>query len=62
MRGLEKIVGTPLMCICAILQPISEARSRLKHFFLLSQVLHQNETAAGSQGTKIKFSLKINSP
>jgi hypothetical protein len=37
------------------------ARSK-KNFWLVSHFLHQNETTAGWQDPKIKFSLKINSP
>jgi hypothetical protein len=45
------------------LGPFPEAHRRSKNFFLpFLPVLHQNEAISGSQVSKIKFSLKIDSP
>jgi hypothetical protein len=45
------------------LRPRQGERARSTKFFLpVSHFFHQNETTAGWQDPKIKFSLKINSP
>jgi hypothetical protein len=45
------------------LRPRQGERAQSKKFFWpVSHFLHQNETTAGWQDPKIKFSLKINSP
>jgi hypothetical protein len=63
MRGFEKKFFTPHMCQCAFLRQRQGARAWSKKFFLpVSHFLHQNETTAGWQDPKIKFSFKINSP
>jgi hypothetical protein len=51
------------MGIRAFLGPIPEALGQSKKFVsLFLQVLHQNEATTGPHASKIKFSLKINSP
>jgi hypothetical protein len=64
MRGSEKTFFGPLVCADALFwgRARASARDPKNIFWPVLHFLHQNETTAGWQDTKIKFSLKINSP
>jgi hypothetical protein len=64
MWGFEKKFFGPLLCACTNFWGRFRKRTVDQTNFCLpfSPVLHQNEAISGSQVSKIKFSLKIDSP
>jgi hypothetical protein len=60
---LNKIFLGPSYVHARIFRAVSGSAQSINIFFLpFSPVLHQNEAISGSQVSKIKFSLKIDSP
>jgi hypothetical protein len=63
MRGFKQKFFDPSYVPMRFFEATPGCARMIKKFFLLvSHFLHQNETTAGWQNPKIKFSLKINSP